>query len=391
MNPPLRVLQILGGLGMGGAETWLMELLRHWSASGTVQLDFLLTGGQCERFDGRALQLGARLHYLPYRRQQLARFTPAFRRLLRQGRYDALHDHADYAAGWHLALAAGRLPPVRVVHVHNPRLHIEASYAISPLRRLTAAGGKRLVQRLASHVCGTSAAILPLYGFHSGRARGPRVAAVPCGFPIDRFHAPRAADRRRVLAEFGWPADIQLALHAGRLDQALACPHPRNHKNTWLVLTIARLAALREPRFRLLLVGDGPSRSALQQVVQAWGLADRLRLIGIREDLPRLMRAADALLFPSAQEGLGMVAVEAQAAGLPVLASRAVPAEAIVVPHLYEALPLTAAPELWALRLLALLQRPRPDLPPDRALVAASPFNLSASAAALEAIYRSGR
>lgn len=391
MSPPLRVLQILGGLGMGGAETWLMDLLRHWSASGAVQLDFLLTGGQRERFDGRAMQLGARLHYLPYRRAQLARFTPAFRQLLQQGRYDALHDHADYAAGWHLALATGLLPPVRVVHVHNPWLHIEASYAISPARRLATAGGRMLVQRLASHVCGTSAAILSIYGFHGGRARGPRVAAVPCGFPIDRFHAPRAADRRRVLAEFGWPADTWLALHAGRLDQALTCPHPRNHKNTWLVLSIARLAALREPRFRLLLVGDGPSRSALQQVVQAWGLADRLHLTGIREDLPLLMRAADALLFPSAQEGLGMVAVEAQAAGLPVLASQAVPAEAIVVPHLYTALPLTAAPELWALRLLALLQRPRPDLPPGRELVAASPFNLSRSAQTLEAIYRSGR
>lgn len=390
MSRPVRVLQILGGLGMGGAETWLMELLRLWSASGAVQLDFLLTGGRPERFDQRALQLGAQLHYLPYRRDQLLRFGLSYRQLLRHGRYDVVHDHADYAAGWRLALAADRLPPLRVVHVHNPWLHIQARYAITPARRLAAAGGKRLVNRLASHVCGTSAAILRTYGFHSGGGRGPQVAAVHCGFPIERFNAPRAADRRRVLAEFEWPAETRLALYAGRLDQALAREDPCNHKNTWLALTIARQAAHRDPRFRLLMAGDGPSRAALQQVVQAWGLADRLRLVGIREDLPVLMRAADALLFPSAQEGLGMVAVEAQAAGLPVLASQAVPAEAIVIPALYEALPLAAPTELWAERLLAQLQRPRADRATCRSRLEDSPFSLTTSALKLEAIYRCG-
>lgn len=390
MSQPLRVLQILGGLGMGGAETWLMELLRLWSASGAVQLDFLLTGGRPERFDQRALQLGARLHYLPYRRDQLQRFVPAYRQLLQQGRYDAVHDHADYAAGWRLALASNLLPAVRVVHVHNPWLHIQAHYGISPSRRLAAAGGKWLVNHLASHVCGTSDTILRTYGFRSDGARGPQVAVVHCGFAIERFQAPRAADRCRVLAEFGWPADSLVALYAGRLDQALARHDPRNHKNTWLALTIARLAAQRDPRFRLLLAGEGPSREALQRVVQAWGLADRLRLLGIREDLPMLMRAANALLFPSVQEGLGMVAVEAQAAGLPVLASQAVPAEAIVIPALYEALPLAAPASLWAERLLALLQRPPPDPAACRSALEASPFQLSASARKLEAIYRSG-
>ena len=53
--------------------------------------------------------------------------------------------------------------------------------------------------------------------------------------------------------------------------------------------------------------------------ISEWGLSDMLRFIGVRSDIPRLMRAADVLLFPSVDEGLGMVAVEAQAAGLPVL------------------------------------------------------------------------
>ena len=97
-----------------------MALLRYWREHGIGEMDFLLTGGVPERFDEEALQLGARLHYLPYGRAQLGQFIPGFRELLRHGGYDAIHDHSDFAAGWRLAMGVGVLPPVRVAHIHNP-------------------------------------------------------------------------------------------------------------------------------------------------------------------------------------------------------------------------------------------------------------------------------
>ena len=65
---PVRVLEITDTLGMGGAETWLMELLRLWSNTGAVQMDFLLTSGNRGIFDDEACRLGARLHYVRYGR-----------------------------------------------------------------------------------------------------------------------------------------------------------------------------------------------------------------------------------------------------------------------------------------------------------------------------------
>jgi hypothetical protein len=56
-----RVLQIVDTLGMGGAETWLMEVLRLWSKTGAASMDFLLTGGRREIFDEEARCLGANL------------------------------------------------------------------------------------------------------------------------------------------------------------------------------------------------------------------------------------------------------------------------------------------------------------------------------------------
>ena len=64
---PLRVLHVIAGLGMGGAETWLLELMRHWQKVGNpVVLDILLTGGVQDLFDDEARSLGAQLHYVRY-------------------------------------------------------------------------------------------------------------------------------------------------------------------------------------------------------------------------------------------------------------------------------------------------------------------------------------
>ncbi|MCX6907903.1 MAG: hypothetical protein NTY01_07665 [Verrucomicrobia bacterium] len=58
MTPqPVKILQVTHALGMGGAETWLMELLRLWSKSGKVQMDFLLTSGNRGIFDDEAAAL----------------------------------------------------------------------------------------------------------------------------------------------------------------------------------------------------------------------------------------------------------------------------------------------------------------------------------------------
>jgi glycosyltransferase EpsF len=387
----IRVLQVLDTLSMGGAETWLMEVLRLWSKSKVGQMDFLLTGGARGIFDDEAQQLGAKLHYLQYGRSNLPRFVSEFRSILKWERYDAIHDHADYASGMHFLWGLGCPPPVRVAHVHNPWAHIEADYGTSPLRRLSAQVGKSLVRHLATHVCGTSGDILEKYGFPLQSDRRPLTMVLHCGFDVGRFNAPVGPDRASVLSEFGWDETASIVLFAGRLDRALEYEHPQNHKNSWLALNAVKAAAENDKSICMLMAGDGvPQRLEMQRHINSWGLADRIRLLGVRTDMPRLMRAADMLFFPSRQEGLGMVAVEAQAAGLPVLASDAVPAAAIVVPQLYRALPVRASLADWTDALFATLNTPRVALDLARRAVEASDFSIETSASRLLRIYGAG-
>jgi len=387
--PQIRVLQIIDSLGMGGAETWLMELLRLWCKTNVCHLDFLATSGNPGIFDDEARQLGAQIHYVRYRRPDLVQFAREFRRVLRQGRYHAVHDHQDYASGWHFLMASGTLPAVRVTHVHNPWLHIEANYATSPLRRLTATVGKHLVCQLATDVCGTSEEILRRYGFKCTNTQ-PNVCAVHCGFDVGKFNKNRECDRTSVLREFSWPEESRLVLFVGRLDRALELDHPQNHKNSWFVLNVVRSAVQRQSSVRLLMAGAGDgSRQELESRIEQWGLHDKLRLIGTRNDVARLMRAADVLFFPSRQEGLGMVAVEAQAAGLPVLASTAVPSECVVIPELYHALSLSEPIERWTDTLLETMSEPRPSLEMCRRALERSAFSIENSARRLYDIYSS--
>jgi glycosyltransferase involved in cell wall biosynthesis len=364
-----------------------MELLRMWSKTGECQLDFLATSGNTGIFDEEARRLGAQIHYVRYGRAHLPRFARKFRHVLLEGHYDAVHDHQDYASGWHFLMGTGALPSVRITHVHNPWLHIEANYAISPLRRVTGMIGKRLVHQFATDICGTSEEILRRYGFEPTQAQ-PTVRAAHCGFNVSLFSKDREFDRASVLREFCWAEETELVLFVGRLDRALEFHHPQNHKNSWFAVNVVRAAVERRPSVRFLMAGAGDCpRKAIESRIEQWGLKDKLRLIGVRKDVARLMRAANVLFFPSRQEGLGMVAVEAQATGLPVLTSTAVPAECVVIPELVHSMPLSEPIDKWADFLVEIMSRPRVPLDLCCRALECSPFSIENSAQRLREMY----
>ena len=150
-------------------------------------------------------------------------------------------------------------------HVHNPRLHIDANYAINPTRKFATQFGKKLVLGLATHVCGTSREILSQYGFLQGRETAISVQALHCGFDIEKFARREGDERHTVCKEFGWPLDVKLVLFAGRLDRALETDHPQNHKNSWFALNVARAAVQQDPNVRLIMAGAGEAAAELKR------------------------------------------------------------------------------------------------------------------------------
>jgi len=391
----LRILQIYSVLSVGGAETWLLALLKYFrehedDVDVHVAFDILLTGGEPAAFDEEARTLGARLFYVPFRRRNIIAFIRDFRSILKRGNYDAVHDHQDYFAGIHFLMGLGRLPSLCIAHVHNP-LYQRKYYENGPGRLTAQSIGKRLLSKLATHVMGTSQQVLEEYEFVGESFRRTITGAAHCGFDVSRFQGDRRMAQRELCRELAWDYGAKIIIFVGRLesDEVEYAGRMMTHKNPAFALEIARECVSRNPSVRFAIAGGGDSKKReFEALVRSWNLEKQIRFLGIRSDVPRLMLASDLLLFPSLAEGLGMVVVEAQAAGLRVLASDTTPRECVVISELVDFLPLTDV-KPWADRALHLIGLDPPDGILCNARVRDSAFSIENSAARLVRIYGS--
>ena len=168
---------------------------------------------------------------------------------------------------------------------------------------------------------------------------------------------------------------------------------------TWVVFTSKRTSEFlvkiaeelirKYPNTHFLFIGDGSLRSTIAAEFEKMGLGRNVTFVPDTLSVPQFMLSAmDCFVFPSRYEGLGLVAVEAQAAGLPCFVSDRVPAEAIVDHKLVRVLPLTDPPELWA---DAILKSRGQKIQDTKHLgkFYLSPFNLEQCAMSLGAAYES--
>ena len=102
-----------------------------------------------------------------------------------------------------------------------------------------------------------------------------------------------------------------------------------------------------DDKILLVLVGRGPEEEMVKQLVYQNNLEKYVKFLGVRDDVPDLMNMFDAFIFPSTYEGLGIVGIEAQAAGVPCFFSDAIPEEAIITPDV-TCIPLSKSSDEWA-------------------------------------------
>lgn len=339
MNRPLRVLQVIGGTNRGGAETWMLSVLRELDRE-RFDVHLLVHHAATGAYDAEIRALGYPIHMcVGYRRP-----WQYVRRLLRvldeHGPFDVVHSHVNLFSGLVMRVAKRAGVPVRVAHGHTARHGAGADH---PAIRAWYEGTMlSWVQRYATLGFGVSeAAAEALFG--KKWRSDPRWAVLHCGISLDTFRS--GIDRAAIRAEIGLsPTDFVVG-HVGRFVEA---------KNHGFLLRVAAELARLEPSTRLVMVGDGPLRSSVERMSERLGLGDRVRLLGVRKDVQRLLMGVfDVFLFPSLYEGLPLSCLEAQAAGLPVILSDVIAREAIVANGLVTRLSLSCPPRVWAEACLA--------------------------------------
>lgn len=296
-----RVLYVITDIDRGGgAEQHLLTLVQRLDRSlFTPEVAYLIGQGQLTS-DFHAA--GCRVHALRarYRGDPL----PLWRliRLLARKRYDLVHTHLPRADAYG---AAARWFHPRVALVSTK--HNDDRFYFHPA-----------VRAMAAATAHRADSIIAISQHLATFLRAERL--VPPSTPVRLIYyglqppgwTEEAVDRDRVRASLGVGADALLLFAAGRLT------HQKGHE--YLLHAIAGLRA-RFPEVRLLIAGRGELRPALESLVARLDLAEHVHFLGLRPDVPTLMRAADIVVLPSLWEGFGLVLLEAMQARRPIVAT----------------------------------------------------------------------
>ena len=340
LKRPIRVLHVIGSMVRGGAESWLMSLLRTADRQ-ELAMDFCALSGQPGHYADEIEALGGRIHCCadrPYRS-----FPKRLGRILRDNDYDVIHSHVWSFSGPILKIAHRSKVPLRIAHSHNT----QSKHRPTTLRRLYTWWARHLTLKHATHclACARGAAAA-LFGSDWERLGNCRV--LYCSIDVETFRP--EANAAAMKPDVGLPPDAIVVGNVGNL---------RRQKNHTFFLDIAAKLAAIEGRAYFFVAGEGELRPELEAKAADLGIADRVIFAGVRNDVPRLLtQVFDVLLFPSLYEGMPLVLVEATAGGLRSVCSDTITEEATDWFHkAFTRLLLDASPEAWAQAVKAALAK----------------------------------
>lgn len=298
----MRVLQVINDLDMAGAQALLIEVVRRLADHG-VSSDVWALTRTGSRFEEALRTSGVALHGLSERSVYSPAHVTALAKHLRRQRYDLIHVHLFPAQLWTpLAVRLSKKVAPLVTTEHNTHNRRRKWY-FRPLDQWM----YRHYQRI---ICISEATRDALAQWMPSTAQ--RLDVVWNGISPERFQSTQGYQKADVIG-----VEAPLVLSVGRLE--------RQKDMQTLVRAVGALDGV-----HLAIVGEGAERPDLEALIDHERLHGRVHLLGRRSDVPQLLKTADVYVQSSLWEGFGIAAVEAMAAGLPIIASR-VPGLADVV------------------------------------------------------------
>lgn len=334
----IRVLHSVSNMDRGGIETMLMNYYRHIDRE-KVQFDFIVNKKKPGDYDDEIRRLGGHIYQSPGLNPL---HYPAYLRFVQQTvaadpRIRILHAHNEAMGLYALKGAEKAGLQVRIAHAHN--IWIVRDYKW-PLKMFC----KQLLPGAATHLwaCGRDAGI-----YYFGKADWERRGQIiPNAIEPETFRFSPAV-RAEMRARYGLEDRVVLG-HVGRFDVR------KNHER---LLEIFAAFLQLEPRAMLVLIGTGRLEQAVRAQAQELGITDHILFAGLQSNVADWYQMMDLFVMPSRFEGLPVVGIEAQAAGLGCVFSDAVPAEVLLSSHAIQ-IPLSASNADWAAGLQRMLHQP---------------------------------
>ena len=303
---PIRILHMIGSFNIGGSQTMVLNLYREMDRE-KIQFDFILDHPAERELAHQAESLGAKIYTVPaFTGTNIGQVRKAWDKLFTEHpEYRILHSHVRSYASVYL--------PVARKHGVKTIIHSHSTSNGKGIKAFAKAVMQYPLRFLADYYfsCSEEAG---RWLFGKQIATGDRHYIIKNAINAAAYRMNDTV-RAAYIQELGLSGKRVYA-HVGRFHPA------KNHE--FLLRTFQKIHHV-QPDAVLMLIGDGELRESIVQQIEKLGIRDAVLLLGSRHDIPKLLQAADVFLVPSVWEGLGIVAVEAQAAGLPCICSDRVP------------------------------------------------------------------
>ena len=328
MGEPIRILQMIGSLNMGGSQTMIINLYKNIDRT-KIQFDFVLDHPTDTYYKDTVVSMGARIFEMPtFKGTNAWEIKRAWNRFFAEHpEYKILHSHVRSYASLYLPIAK-KHGVKTIIHSHSTSNGKGLSSIV-----------KRFMQRSLKKKAD--------YLFACSEESGKWLFGEKAIKQDNYYMIPNAVDTAKFAFNESVRTEMRKALdikdetivygHVGRFDPA---------KNHSFLLEVFKGIINRQPNAVLVVVGDGALRGEIEAKIESLGLGDAVKLLGSRGDVAALMQAMDVFLFPSNWEGLPVTVVEAQAAGLPCYLSDTITKD-VNISSLVEYLPIHEGVDVW--------------------------------------------
>ena len=310
-----RILQVTGGLGIGGIEKLVVSFYEKINRD-KFEMDFLVYGEKIGELEEKVKQLGGKVLRVESPAKNYFKFYKnVCKIMIENGPYDVVHSHVLFNTGFIIRAAAKTKIPMRISHSHDNLSYLKTGLLKSIYIKIM----RRWMRKYSTkfYACSSSAGEY-LFGRKLFKEKGNVLLN---SIDINKFEfdeCKRAAIRK----EFNIGDEIVIG-NIGRLER---------QKNQEFLLAILQAMNKQNKKIKLILVGDGNLKSDLELKLDAKGLKDQVIMTGSRNDICDLLCAMDMFVLTSIHEGLGIVLIEAQANGLACIAPKdIVPSEAKIL------------------------------------------------------------
>ena len=292
----VRILQVFGGLNRGGAETMVMNLYRNIDRD-KIQFDFVTHLDEKGDYEDEIEKMGGRIYHLPrYKVYNHLRYIKAWKNLLKNNNFHAVHGHMNSTASIYLKISKECGIPT-VAHSHST------------------SSGKGLKSKIIEFYHREINSVSD-YKFACSKEAGywlfgkeAQFLIMNNGIDTKKFKF-NEENRIRTRKDLGISNGDVVLIHVGNYRPV------KNHK---FIVDIFNKLALEDERYKLVFVGSRVKENIHSRINK--NVENKILFLGSRSDVDNLLMASDIFLLPSIYEGLPVSTIEAQTSGLKCLVS----------------------------------------------------------------------